>query len=492
MKTTTLLRSALSFAAALGATALVSQAATQPFDFKDPKGVNNVQFKLDAPLESITGTATGISGNILFDAASPGATTGRIVLDTASFTVGNPVMADHLKGANWLDVAKYPTITFEATKVANTRTQGAQVLADVSGKLTVKGVTKDVTVPVTFTHLADKLGARLGDEKLKGDLLVVRTQFQINRNEYDLQPAIASDPQGNVDFYTGLLGLRLVKKTVNFDDPSAYHLYYGDETGSPGSIVTFFYWPGGAGRGRVGTGQVTRLSFSVPADALDFWIQRLERHQLLAKRETRFGEEVVAFADPDGIAIELVAVSEDSRAGWTGAGITSAHAIRGLHTTEITVREAAPTEKIITKEMGYRLVKRDGSRARFEAGAGGSGRYIDVIATHALPTGLGGVGTIHHIAFRVAGDEDELLMQTRLADAGYSVSAVRDRNYFRSIYYRENGGVLFEIATDVPGFPDDEPVGSLGTALKLPVQFERFRKEIEAALPALQPARAFA
>jgi len=192
MKTTSI-RSALLFAVAFSATALASQAASQSFDFKDPKGVNNVQFKLDAPLESITGTATGISGNVSFDATNPGAISGRIVLDTASLTVGNPVMGDHLKSANWLDVAKYPAITFEAASIANVRTQGAQVLADVSGKLTVKGVTKDVTVPVTFTYLADKLGARLGDEKVKGDLLVLRATFAINRNEYDIQPGQYAD-----------------------------------------------------------------------------------------------------------------------------------------------------------------------------------------------------------------------------------------------------------------------------------------------------------
>jgi polyisoprenoid-binding protein YceI len=155
--------------------------------------VNNVQFKLDAPLESITGTGTGISGSVAFDLANPGATSGRIVLDTASLTVGNPVMGDHLKSANWLDVAKYPAITFDAAKVANVRTQGAQILADVSGRLTVKGVTKEVTVPVTFTHLADKLGARLGDAKIKGDLLVLRANFEINRSEYDIQPGQAAD-----------------------------------------------------------------------------------------------------------------------------------------------------------------------------------------------------------------------------------------------------------------------------------------------------------
>lgn len=192
MKTTSF-RSAFQFAVAFSATALATQAAPQSFDFKDPKGVNNVQFKLDAPLESITGTATGISGSVAFDKANPSATSGRIVLDTASLTVGNPVMAEHLKSANWLDVAKYPAITFEAASVANVRQQGSQVLADVSGKLTVKGVTKDVTVPVTFTYLADKLGARLGDEKAKGDLLVLRATFQINRNEYDIQPGQYAD-----------------------------------------------------------------------------------------------------------------------------------------------------------------------------------------------------------------------------------------------------------------------------------------------------------
>jgi polyisoprenoid-binding protein YceI len=197
MKTNSL-RSSLQFAVAFSATALTVLAAPQSFDFKDPKGVNNVQFKLDAPLESITGTATGISGNVAFDTTAPGATTGRIVLDTTSLTVGNPVMAEHLKSANWLDVAKYPEITFEALQLTNVRSQGAQVLADVAGKLTVKGVTKEVIVPVTFTYLADKLGARLGDEKLKGDLLVLRANFQINRNEYNIQPGQYADKVAEV------------------------------------------------------------------------------------------------------------------------------------------------------------------------------------------------------------------------------------------------------------------------------------------------------
>lgn len=192
MNTSTSLRS-LQLAVALGATALAAHAAPQSYDFKDPKGVNNVQFKLDAPLESITGTATGISGTVTFDPAAPAATTGRIVLAAASLTVGNPLMAEHLHGEHWLDVAKHPEIAFEAVKVANVRTQGAQILADLTGRLTVKGIAREVTVPVTFTPLADKLGARLGDAKLKGDLLVLRAEFAINRSDFDLQPGQMTD-----------------------------------------------------------------------------------------------------------------------------------------------------------------------------------------------------------------------------------------------------------------------------------------------------------
>lgn len=303
--------------------------------------------------------------------------------------------------------------------------------------------------------------------------------------------AIASDPQANLDFYTGLLGLRLVKKTVNFDDPSAYHLYYGDEIGTPGTIVTFFYWPGGAGRGRVGSGQATRLSFSAPPSSLDFWLARLQRHSVAATRTVRFDEDVIAFADPDRIPVEIVAVAGDIRAGWTQSDVPAEHALRGLHTAELTVRSAERTERLILDEMGYRLVRREGNRARFETGSGGSGTFIDVIADSEVRSGLGGVGTIHHIAWRVPDDATELEMQERLIQAGYSVSPVRDRTYFRSIYYREQGDILFEIATAIPGFSDDEPVASLGTALKLPAQVEQAREEIESRLPPLQPARAY-
>lgn len=300
--------------------------------------------------------------------------------------------------------------------------------------------------------------------------------------------AIASDPQRNVDFYTGVLGLRLVKRTVNFDDPSAYHLYYGDETGSPGSLVTFFYWPGRASRGRVGGGQMTTLTFSVATASLDGWQARLTRSGVAVHRLRRMGEAVLAFADPDGIPVELVGVDGDTRPGWTGAGITAGAAVRGLHTAVLTVRDASRTAALLTSTMDLVARGTEGNRTRYAAGAGGSGCLVDVIEDPAAPAGSGGSGTIHHVAFRVADDAAERAMQQRLDEAGYKVSAVHDRNYFRSIYYRERNGILFEIATDVPGFAHDEPVASLGSDLKLPAQFEPFRSQITAALPELRPA----
>lgn len=303
--------------------------------------------------------------------------------------------------------------------------------------------------------------------------------------------AIATDAQANIDFYAGLLGLRLVKKTVNFDDPSAYHLYYGDGSGTPGSIITFFYWPR-ARHGQIGSGQPTAITFSAPPESLEFWQERLRRHDVSSERRTRFGEVVISFADPDGIPIEIVGVEGDNRRGWNAPGIPAEHALRGMHTAELTVREGAPTEELLTSLMGFAFVRRDGNRTRFEAGPGGSGRFVDVIVDVNAPRGTSGAGTIHHIAFRVATDDAEVEMQERLTRAGHHVSDVRNRDYFRSIYYREPGGILFEIATDVPGFAVDEPTESLGTALKLPRQFEPARQQIEAQLPPLHGPRQFA
>lgn len=298
--------------------------------------------------------------------------------------------------------------------------------------------------------------------------------------------AVAGDPRTNLDFYAGLLGLRLVKKTVNLDDPSAYHLYYGDATGSPGSIVTFFYWPGHDARGRVGSGQNTAIVFSAPADSLDFWQQRLTAAGVAAARRERFGETVLAFADPDGIPVKLVAVAEDARTGWTTPEISADNALRGLHTAELTVRSAAKTETLITGVMGYRLRRRDGDRARYEAASGGgSGHYIDLFAAPSAAPGIGGAGTIHHIAWSVPDNTAQLRLQTELRSGGHAVSDVRDRHYFHSIYHREPGGILFEIATATPGFTIDEPAEALGSALKLPAQFEPARPQIESLLPPL-------
>ncbi|WP_233256583.1 ring-cleaving dioxygenase [Opitutus sp. ER46] len=294
--------------------------------------------------------------------------------------------------------------------------------------------------------------------------------------------AIATDPQANVDFYVGVLGLRLVKRTVNFDDPSAYHLYYGDAAGSPGSILTFFSWPE-ARRGRVGGGQITRISLSVPPASLDFWRARLTAAGITAERAIRFGEEVLAFRDPDGIPVELVALADDARLGWAGTNVPVEHAVRGMHTVELTVADPAPTEQLLTALMGYRLLRREGDRARFAVAEARSGQFVDVIRQTAEARAMGGAGTIHHIAFRVADDAAEQAMQERLREAGFRVSPVMDRSYFRSVYYREAGGILFEIATDVPGFAIDEAPEALGTALKLPPQYEAARAEIERALP---------
>jgi glyoxalase family protein len=303
--------------------------------------------------------------------------------------------------------------------------------------------------------------------------------------------AIASDPQTNIDFYAGLLGLRLIKKTVNFDDPSAYHLYYGDETGTPGTIITFFYWPGNGIRGRVGPGQMTRISFSAAPTSLDYWLRRLTSHGLSAQRVTRFGEDVITFSDPDGIPLEIVAVAQDARQGWTGGALPPEHALRGMHTAELAVGVAGPTEDVLTRTMNYRLVRREGDRARFEAGSGGSGAFVDLLTDNHRARGTGGAGTIHHIAWRVPDDKSELAMQEKLNRAGLGVSPVRDRNYFRSIYYREPNGILFEVATDSPGFAIDEPLASLGLSLKLPAEFERSRREIETFLPPLREARPY-
>lgn len=298
--------------------------------------------------------------------------------------------------------------------------------------------------------------------------------------------AIAADPKRNVDFYTRVLGLRLVKKTVNFDDPSTYHFYYGDSVGTPGSILTFFPWQG-LRRGRPGNGQVYATAFSVPVGSLRFWESRLLAHGVTPQAIVRrLGDEILPFADPDGLVLELVATAEpDLRTGHAHPEISAAHAIRGFHGVTIAVIDAPRTQSLLTGTMGYRVAATDGGRTRLATGAGGPGTYVDLLVDPAIPRGLPGAGTVHHLAFQIADDIAQLSARETLLAAGYHVSPVMDRNYFHSIYYREPEGVLFEIATNPPGFAVDEPVESLGTALKLPAQYEAHRSAIEAALPSL-------
>jgi glyoxalase family protein len=298
--------------------------------------------------------------------------------------------------------------------------------------------------------------------------------------------AIASDPRRNLAFYTGVLGLRLVKRTVNFDDPRTYHFYYGDRVGTPGSILTFFPWTG-LQRGRAGTGQAGAIAFSVGPDALTFWEDRLHAHGVATSaRASRFGESVLMFADPDGLGLELVATREpDGRPPWAHPDIPLEHAIRGFHSVTLAVRDATPTAHLLTATMGYRKIRRDGHRVRYTVANGGPGTLVDLVADPSLPRGRHGTGTVHHVAFRTPDGDAQRVARLELLVLGYEVSPLLDRNYFQSIYYREPDGILLEIATDSPGFAVDEPVASLGTALKLPALYEPHRAEIEAALPKL-------
>ncbi len=300
--------------------------------------------------------------------------------------------------------------------------------------------------------------------------------------------AIASDPRTNLDFYTRVLGLRFVKKSVNQDDPGTYHLYYGDNVGSPGTALTFFPWRG-LRRGRPGTGQAYATAFSAPAGALGFWQRRLADLKVTTfAPEVRFGETVLPFADPDGLRLEIVFTAEaDPRKPAPAADVPAEVGLRGFHSTTLALVEESATASLLTGAMGHRLVAREGHRARFTTAGGGPGTYVDLLTDPSLPRGLNGAGTVHHIAFRVATDADHVAAHDRIEAEGLGISPVIDRTYFKSIYYREPAGVLFEIATDQPGFAIDEPVESLGTKLSLPPRLEPHRAEIEALLPPLTP-----
>jgi catechol 2,3-dioxygenase-like lactoylglutathione lyase family enzyme len=303
--------------------------------------------------------------------------------------------------------------------------------------------------------------------------------------------AICGDPQRNVDFYTGLLGLRLVKKTVNFDDPGTYHLYYGDGIGSPGTIMTFFAWilpPLVSGKGRQGTGQVVATPFRIPEASLDFWVDRLAAAAIdFDGPATRFDESVISLTDPDGLPLELVARSDSVvRAPWESGPLPVEHAIRGFAGATLCLDGYERTARLLTDTMGFRELGQEGSRFRFGVGTGGDTAMIDLLCQPENEPGRMGLGVVHHIAWCTASFAEQHEWRDILARAGLDVTPVLDRSYFHSIYYREPGGVLFEIATDPPGFTVDESPDELGTQLKLPAWLESNRHRIEAKLPPLR------
>lgn len=296
--------------------------------------------------------------------------------------------------------------------------------------------------------------------------------------------AIAGPAARNVDFYTRTLGLRLVKKTVNFDDSGTYHFYYGDESGHPGTILTFFPWAHAA-PGRLGIGETQETVFRVPEGAIGFWLQRfIERGVRHEQIQKRFGESVLPFHDPDGMRLALVAVPNILyEPAWT-RDIHSDHAIRGFHGASLLLDDSAATGAILTDVLGFAEVAREGNVTRYRAPDSSAGSIVDLRAAGGFLPARMGAGSVHHIAFRAADDAVQAAMVKKLADNhGIRTTEQKDRNYFRSVYFREPGHVLFEIATDQPGFAVDEPVATLGEALKLPPFLERHRAEIEAVLP---------
>ena len=300
--------------------------------------------------------------------------------------------------------------------------------------------------------------------------------------------AISGPARRNLDFYTRTLGLRLVKKTVNFDDPGTYHLYFGDADAAPGSILTFFPWEHAA-PGRLGIGETQETVLRVPAQAIGYWAHRLVEHGVAHEQpQKRFGETVLPFRDPDGMRLALVGLPGlAGQAAWSGGDVPAEHAIAGFHGVSLLVADAGPTAAILTDVFGFREIGREDTVIRYQAGDGAqAGQIIDLRVAGGFLPARQGAGSVHHIAFRAGDDAEQERMVQRLAQAhGIRTTEQRDRNYFRSVYFREPGGVLFEIATDVPGFAVDEPAESLGMALKLPKGLEAQRARIEAVLPAL-------
>lgn len=298
--------------------------------------------------------------------------------------------------------------------------------------------------------------------------------------------AIAGNAKRNLQFYTKILGLRLVKRTVNFDDPYTYHLYYGDETGSPGSILTFFPWDG-VRQGVRGVGMATEFGFSVPEGSMDFWLDRFKNNRITYNNPaTKFGETYLTFLDPDGLKMEMtVADKPDGRKAWKVDDIPEEMAVRGFHQVTISLTESERTARVLNEALGYEFEAQETNRMRFRTSSVEHGAIIDLVEVPGERTGLVAGGTLHHVAFCVDHRDDSMELREKLLDMGLSPTPLIDRNYFRSVYFREPGGTLFEIATRKPGFLVDESKEELGTALKLPKQYEKRREELEDALPEL-------
>lgn len=290
--------------------------------------------------------------------------------------------------------------------------------------------------------------------------------------------------QPDIDFCVGVLGLRLVKRTVNFDNHRVFHFYYGDERGTPGTIWTTFPYAGqGVRTGIIGTGQVAATAFSVPRQALPAWAARLTAAGQEVREAEAFGEPRLILRDPSGLVVELVGTEADGRAPWTGGGIDHALAIRGLHGVTLLVSDHGPTEEFLHDVLGLQVTQREGQSARVAIAGGGPGRQFDIRRDAAAERGRNGLGTVHHVALAITDEAAQRALHEELQRRGVEVTPVMDRQYFRSIYFREPGGVLIEVATMAPGFDVDEPLPALGRALKLPPWQEPQRDAIAAGLP---------
>lgn len=298
--------------------------------------------------------------------------------------------------------------------------------------------------------------------------------------------AITGNAKRNYDFYTKILGLRFLKKTVNFDDPYTYHFYFGDETGSAGTILTFFPWES-ITPGRRGTRMATEIGYAVPENSFGFWLKRFEQHNVVYNKPAeKFGETYLTFLDPDGLKLELiVSKTPDQRKPWETDEVKTQVATRGFHNITLTLDRIKDTADILTDIFGYKLIEQQVNRYRFATSAIEHAAIVDLVEAPGEKPGQVAGGTIHHVTFRVKDDATQLQFRNLIAGKGYNITPQIDRNYFHSLYFREPGGVLFEIATDNPGFTVDEPLAELGSELKLPSQYEARRSDIEKHLPQL-------